>query len=229
MRVDSGSSTVGAAGFERGYHNSGSRGDDSDGRTYSSGQITNNGGDDLLGISTSGTPCSVADLYSGVPKTSPEEEKKEEEEVDSRITQDERSELDDRAYRELVNRNSSPATHLDSFSRGLSATGGPPSNVTSQPVPGYNYCGPGNLDAPPTTPLDQQCKAHDEAYEKANLNHNDVDIFNPGQDNILGDQDITDDELCEFSQNNPEAISPVVNHLFCDPEDYEETSPAIWP
>jgi hypothetical protein len=174
-----------------------------------------------------GILCSVSDLYSGTPRTTSAEEEKEA--TNAEIDQKERARLGNKAYREQVSTNASRVTHLDAFSRGLSPTGGPPPNAPTQPVPGYNYCGPGNLNAPPTTPLDEKCQAHDNAYEKANLSHKDVNLLDPGQNNVPGDQDRADDELCEFSQNNPELISPVVNHLFCDPEDYEESQPVIWP
>lgn len=163
---------------------------------------------------------SLPDLYGKTPKNNSSEEEEK---------QKEKAKLGDKSYRELVATNASPATHLDPLASALSVNGGPPRNVPSKPLPGYNHCGPSNLNAPPTTPLDGQCQAHDKAYGKANLTHKDVDLLNPGQDNVPGDQDKADDELCEFSRSNPELISPVVEHLFCDPEDYEEPAPEIWP
>ena len=104
------------------------------------------------------------------------------------------------------------------FSRALSPNGGPPPGVdpVHQPLPGYNYCGPGNNGLSPTSKLDEACKQHDECYESCKLSSDDVNIFDPGQDDGPSCQDNCDDNLCDAAKKNKEWISKGVEYLFCD-------------
>lgn len=92
----------------------------------------------------------------------------------------------------------------------------PPQSLLSQPLPGYNYCGPGNNGRPPTSPLDQACKKHDECYEKCGLDRSDVHILCPGQDEGPSCQDDCDDELCDSAGIHGGWIRMGVKYLFCD-------------
>jgi hypothetical protein len=85
-----------------------------------------------------------------------------------------------------------------------------------QPLPGYNYCGPGNNGMSPTNQLDQACKAHDECYERCGLDRKDVKFTWPGQDEGPSCQDDCDDDLCNEARINGGLISVGVKYLFCD-------------
>ena len=95
-------------------------------------------------------------------------------------------------------------------------------DLPGQFFPGYNWCGPGNLPRPPTSPQDNACRIHDLCYERGGLNHNNVGLplpfgsKRPGQDPSSPAQDSCDDQLC--SSSNGEYLSPFVRGVFCDPK-----------
>ena len=92
----------------------------------------------------------------------------------------------------------------------------PPVGKPSQPLPGYNYCGPGNLPRSPSNALDKACMDHDECYAKCGLNHLDVSILNPGQCKTRNCQDQCDDSLCTAARIHNGWIKVGVRYLFCD-------------
>lgn len=86
-----------------------------------------------------------------------------------------------------------------------------------QPLPGYNYCGPGSLPSrSPSNRLDDACRSHDNCYESAGMSSEDVDICDPGQDTGPSNQDICDDALCRATNTAGGWIRPGVRYLFCD-------------
>ena len=85
-----------------------------------------------------------------------------------------------------------------------------------QPLPGYNYCGPGNNGMSPTCPLDQACKEHDECYEDCGLDSKDIKLTCPGQDEGPSCQDSCDDDLCNKAHIHGGWIRAGVRFIFCD-------------
>lgn len=92
----------------------------------------------------------------------------------------------------------------------------PPMGVPSQPLPGYNYCGPGQLPRIPSNGLDDACRMHDECYSKCGLSARSVSILNPGQCNQPGCQDECDDALCDAAGIHQGWVRAGVRYLFCD-------------
>ena len=90
------------------------------------------------------------------------------------------------------------------------------SNLPSQSLPGFNYCGPGNNSLDPTCPLDQACKDHDECYESFGLSSVDVNFFDRGQDEGPSSQDYCDDNLCQKAASSKGWIKIGINWMFCD-------------
>ncbi len=88
--------------------------------------------------------------------------------------------------------------------------------LPGQPLPGYNYCGPGNNGTPPTSPLDQACKEHDECYETCGLDSKDVKYTCRGQDKGPSCQDDCDDDLCNKARIHGGWIRAGVIFIFCD-------------
>lgn len=85
-----------------------------------------------------------------------------------------------------------------------------------QPLPGYNWCGPGNNGKFPTNIIDVACMVHDVGYKFLGLKSTDVDLFNPGQGNDNSFRDHVDDRLCTTARNNWSIISIGIIYLFCD-------------
>ncbi len=112
--------------------------------------------------------------------------------------------------------NANPLRWSDPMGLESPVTYWPPIGKPSQPLPGYNYCGPGNLLRYPSNALDDACKQHDECYAKCGLNHMDVSITNPGQCNNRSCQDQCDDSLCNAARIHNGWIKAGVRYLFCD-------------
>ena len=85
-----------------------------------------------------------------------------------------------------------------------------------QPLPGYNYCGPGNIEKEPTNSLDVACKIHDECYKNCGIDSRKVKINRPGQDRGPSCQDDCDDALCLAAIEHRGWIRLGVQYLFCD-------------
>jgi len=92
----------------------------------------------------------------------------------------------------------------------------PPNGVPSQPLPGYNYCGPRSRARLPTNSLDAACRAHDECYMKCGITASAVSIIDPGQCDDNRCQDRCDDRLCEAAGVTRGWILVGVKYLFCD-------------
>ena len=89
----------------------------------------------------------------------------------------------------------------------------------NRPLPGYNYCGPGNYSGRGPNPgLDVACEAHDKCYGTSGFDAGDVSVFNPGQGSGPSDQDTCDDNLCDAANQSGEWIAPGVRGIFCDPK-----------
>jgi hypothetical protein len=93
---------------------------------------------------------------------------------------------------------------------------GPRPDPVPQPLPGYNYCGPGNNGMPPTSGLDEACRRHDECYGDCLLSSDDVSICDPGQDDGPSCQDDCDDDLCDAAGVHGGWINLGVKWIFCD-------------
>jgi RHS repeat-associated protein len=99
--------------------------------------------------------------------------------------------------------------------RGRNGRNGGP--TPGQPLPGYNWCGPGNNGFPPTNALDKECKEHDKCYDTCKLTSSDICVLDRGQDDGPSCQDICDDDLCQDARrlaHFPEKGFFI--HLFCD-------------
>lgn len=94
-----------------------------------------------------------------------------------------------------------------------------PPKGPSQPLPGYNWCGPGDNGLPPIDALDQGCKEHDECYADCDVSSDDVCLLDPGQGDGPSCQDDCDDAICNIARQQGMSgwILIGVKWLFCDP------------